>query len=199
MISRIVFFDLETGGLDRDRHPIIQLAAIAVETKTWTELETLELLIQFDPATADQKALEINHYDAERWKREGVDAKEAMERLSLMLKRHSVIPMKSQRGNQYLVAKLAGHNAATFDGPFLFAWYKRAGEFLPADPRVLCTMQLAGWDAAFRDPAPKSLKLADCCAHMGVEMAKAHDALSDVRATVALARALATRGAGGAS
>lgn len=191
MISRLVFFDLETGGLDKDKHPIIQLAAIAVDARTWEELETFEALLHFDERGADPRALALNHYDPERWKREGISAGEAMNKFSLLLKRHAVVGMTSKSsGRPYKVAKLAGHNAASFDGPFLAAWYKREGEYLPADPRVLCTMQLASWLALDADPAPKSFKLADLCAHHDLELSKAHDALSDVRATVALARYL---------
>lgn len=31
---RLVFIDLETGGLDPQRHPITQIAAIAVDDQT---------------------------------------------------------------------------------------------------------------------------------------------------------------------
>lgn len=33
MSDRIVFFDLETGGLDPVRHPVIQFAGVAVEVE----------------------------------------------------------------------------------------------------------------------------------------------------------------------
>ena len=40
MEQRLVFFDLETGGLDPKRNPIIQLAAVAVDS----HLEVIEAL-----------------------------------------------------------------------------------------------------------------------------------------------------------
>ena len=59
-----MFFDLETGGLD-DRHPTIQIAAIA--TEAFVEVASFEAKISFDPKCADPAALAMNHYDARVW------------------------------------------------------------------------------------------------------------------------------------
>lgn len=190
-VDRIVFFDLETGGLDPDRHPIIQLAAIAVETKGWKELEALSMRILFDAKSAETEALAMNHYDPELWRAEGIAPSAAMERFSALLKRHATVAKTSKAGKPYKVAKLAGHNAASFDGPFIRAWYKRLGAFLPADFIVLCTLQLAAWRAAVDETRiVPDMKLATACAQRGIVIDKAHDALSDVRATCALAKSL---------
>lgn len=189
MSGPIVYFDLETGGLDRDKHPITQIAAVVVAADG-AELETWQAKVQFDEREADPKALEINHYDPKVWAAEAIPTGVAEATLTALLKRHACLGMVSKAGKPYKVAQLAGHNAATFDGPFLQAWYKRRGWYLPADPRVLCTMQLAQWVGRAIGERPKSFKLVDCCELWAIPLEGAHDALADVRATAALARHL---------
>lgn len=45
-MNKMVFFDLETGGLDPGRDPIIQFAAIAGED--WEIVEELEIKLEFE-------------------------------------------------------------------------------------------------------------------------------------------------------
>ena len=72
--------------------------------------------------------------------------------------------------------------------------FLRLGMFLPASPRVLCTMQRAIW--MFHEDKsltpPRNFKLGTLCEYFGVSLPSeaAHDALNDVRATVALYRAM---------
>jgi DNA polymerase III epsilon subunit-like protein len=107
------------------------------------------------------------------------------------------VPLTSAKGERYLVAQLAAHNAA-FDGPFLQSWYERLGIYLPARRQVLCTMQRAIWYFT-ENPSmmpPKDFKLATLCEHFGVHFhaATAHEALADVTATVALYKAIVGHG-----
>lgn len=195
MRHAIVFFDLETGGTDPRRHPIVQLAAIAVDPEDdMRELETLEVKLRFDPAAADPEALRVNGHDPGVWAREAVEPSEAMKAFSDLLRRHATVQMVSRRtGRPYSVARLAGHNAAAFDKPFIDEWYRAAGEFLPAHPRVLDTHHLALWAHALHPEgaAPQSTALGEMIRlHNLAREGAAHEALSDVRATVALARAL---------
>jgi len=191
MVSKTVFFDLETGGLDPARHAIIQIAAIAIDA-TYAEAETFEVKIKFRPENAEHDALSVNSYDAEVWEREAISPVEACARFSRFLSSHATVCMKSRKGSDYYVAQLAGHNAAAFDGPFIQAWYKRLNAFLPASYRVLCTMQRAMWMFHGSDAArcPRDYKLETLCRHFGISIDGAHDALGDVRATVRLSRAL---------
>lgn len=86
---------------------------------------------------------------------------------------------------------LVAHNG-NFDGPFLAAWYRRLGMFMPATHRVFCTMQRALW--LFHEDRsltpPDDYKLLTLCQYFGVPLvaSDAHDALNDVRATLALYR-----------
>lgn len=188
--QRLVFFDLETGGLDPHRHPVTQFAAIAVDDE-FSELDSLELKLQFDPKAADPEALKLNGYDPEVWRSDALRTVDALPRISAFLKKHATVDKVSQKsGKPYRVARLAGHNAAEFDARFLQALFKREGQFLPAEYRALDTVQLAAWHFLVRlDVEPENLKLETLVGHLGIERSGvAHDALSDVRACVALAR-----------
>ena len=98
-------------------------------------------------------------------------------------------------GQPYRVAQLAGHNAATFDGPFLTGWYKQVDEFLPASRTVLCTLHRALWYFQENPQAerPENMKLGTLAQHFGIQHEGAHDAMADVRATVELYKALTDR------
>lgn len=192
MPNESIFFDIETGGLMMD-HPIIQFAAVAVDDQ-WRELETIELKIQFDESKADAEALKLNHYDAAIWKAKGVHVNEALYRIGNFIDRHKTLQMVSKRtGKPYTVAKLCGHNAATFDGPRLQKMFKDHDKFLAADPRVRCTVQRAlWWFDEHGIPPPDNYRLETLCKYFGIAWPadEAHDALVDVRLTIELAKAM---------
>jgi DNA polymerase III epsilon subunit-like protein len=186
-----VIFDLETGGL-AEHSPIIQLAAVAINERTWEETASFEMKLKFDPAVCEIGALELNHYDPEVWAREAVAPHRCCQLFADWMKSFASLQMVSKRtGRPYNVAKLIGHNAATFDGPRLRAMFQRCEVFLPADPRIRCTVQQAmGWFDA-HGIQPPSYKLTELMRFFGLPVAEdAHDALADVRMTAALLRRL---------
>src|SRR5687768_5259729 len=141
--ARLVFFDLETGGPDPKRHPIIQLAAVAIDEHL-DVLEAFEAKIKFDTKRANSYSLRKNSYHPGVWAQESREAKEAAQDFARFLRRHATAPTLSSQGQRYQVAQLVAHNAA-FDGPFLFTWFDKLKVHLPARRLVLCTMQLAMW------------------------------------------------------
>lgn len=179
-----VFFDFETGGIAEDK-PNIQLAAVAVD-ELWNEIESFDAKIKFDESKADAEALKINRYDPEVWEREAKPLQMVLATFDGFLQRHRSIQMVSKRtGNPYSVARLAGHNAVTFDMPRLKRMY---GErFLPAHPIVLDTLQLALWYFQGIVDQPENFQLVSLLRFFGISF-PAHDALADVRACVILAR-----------
>lgn len=189
--ERLVFIDLETGGGEPWR-PIMQLAAIAVDSDV-RELETLEMKLRFQRHRVHPGCLRKPGYSAERWAQEALSEREAGRRFSDFLKRHATVDLVSGNGRSYRVAQLVAHHAS-FDAPFLTAWFKRLDRFLPAHPRVLCTHQRALWlfheDKSLCPPA--DYQLGTLCQFFGVRLKnhEAHEALADVRATVALYRAM---------
>lgn len=189
--ERLVFVDLETAGLEPWR-PVMQIAAVAV-SRDLRELDAFEAKIRFSHALADPKSLRKPSYQPRLWERQGVSAREAAEQFAEFLRRHATVNMKSPDGTRYRVAQLVAHNAS-HDGGFLRHWFDRLGLFLAGHYRMLCTVQRAIWffqESPERKPPP-NYKLLTLCHYFGVRFNEhdAHDALNDVRATVALYRAM---------
>lgn len=193
--SKLVFIDLETGGPSPNRHPIIQLAAVALDGATLATLETIELKVRFDERKATKYALRKNSYSRRIWQQEALPEQDAARSFADFLRRHATYPALTQNGAEYRLAQLVAHNAI-FDAAFLHAWYERLKIFCPARHQVLCTLQRSLWHF-FENPSrtPQNFKLDTLCHHFGVTFsaADAHDALGDVHATVALYKALVAR------
>jgi DNA polymerase III epsilon subunit-like protein len=190
---RLVFFDLECAGLDPKRHPIIQIAAVAVD-EALEPIEAFETKLRFDERRANKNSLRKNHYHPGIWAKEGREPEEVARSFAEFLRRHATIPMMGASGSGYKVAQLAAHNA-DFDGSFLQAWYERFGVYLPARKPVLCTLQRAMWYFSETEcKPPKDLKLATLCHHFNVPFhaASAHEALADVIATLGVYRVLSS-------
>lgn len=183
----LIYFDFETGGVE-DHHPNIQIAAIAVSEQTGKEVDSFERKIKFDIAKADPKALEINHYSELAWGNADPEPR-VWSYFVQWSKPYHTIEMKSKaKGTKYHVGKLAGHNALAFDLPRL---RRMCGpSFFPFTYQVLDTMQRALW--FFQDHPevvrPANLKLTTLAEWLGIPPDGAHDALTDVRLSHAIAQ-----------
>lgn len=194
---RIVFFDLETGGLEPGVHPIIEFAAIAVsiEGGEWKIAGELDMKLAFDESVCSPQALEINGFYANRsaWDA-AIPEKIAMNAIAGFFREHATVPMTSKGGRSYKIARLAGHNIASFDVKFLQAWFRSWKEFLPAHYVVLDTMHLAAWKLGHLvgvNGGIPDLKLGTLGQYLKIErQGDAHTALSDVRVNVDVAAAL---------
>jgi len=176
-----VYFDLETGGVQNE--PVIQLAAVAVDD-SFQELGSFNRKLIFDPAECDQRALEVNGFSPEVWA-DAISPAQCVAEFSKFLKPHSSVEMISKRtGAPYMVARLAGYNALTFDLPRLRNLYGNA--FFPCSYHVRDILQRAMFffDERAENEKPKDLKLTTVAEHFGIETDGAHDALFDVRLTV---------------
>lgn len=192
MDERLVYADVETAGLKEDSQ-IIQIAAIAVDASL-NELEAFEVKVRFDIERADSAALALNSFEPTVWKRLAQRPEDAATAFAKFLRRHATVDLLSQRtGRPYQVAQLVSHNAP-FDGLKLQEFYAGLDLFLPAARRVYCTLQRAYWlfaeDTSLTPPA--NYRLATLCEYFRVKLPDdaAHDALHDVRATLALYRAM---------
>ena len=186
MNAATVFADLETGGT-RANHPDIQIGAVVIFR--WQEIATFERKIQFNPKDCSTEALALNHYDPETWESEAVPEEEALEAFCSFLREHaSLTKFGKTSGKPYSVARIAGHNARTFEGPRLMAMAKRHDCFLPADGyRPLDTLQLALWHFVGRPDEPPDYKLPTLASVFGIETPDKHSALADARTAARVA------------
>ena len=187
-MSATIFFDVETGGVE-DHHPIVQIAAIAV-TPDWSEVETFERKIQFDPRKCDPEALALNSYSSAAWAN-ALPEPRVLQEFGDFLGRHRCVDLVSRAGKPYSVARVAGHNIVGFDLERISAAFKHYRLFFPVDFRtVLDTRYGAVWHFERLGSRPKDFKLTGLCQHFGIPTDGAHDALVDVRLSIALARKL---------
>ncbi len=194
--ANLIFCDLESGGPNPKRHPIIQLAAMAVDQATLTQIESIEIKVRFDERKANKYSLRKNSYSRSLWQREAMLEQEAARLFAAFLRRHATHRVISKTGREYGLAQLIAHNAA-FDGLFLQSWFERLNLFCPAMGPVFCTLQRCYW-YFIENPhliPPRNFRLTTLCQYFGVPFAAAdaHDALGDVCATVALYQALIAR------
>lgn len=188
--QRLVFFDLETGGLDYRRHPITQFAAVAVEVPSWKTVEELELKVKFDAEKATPEALALNGYDEAVWKETAVPETIAAKAVAGFFRNHATVQMTSKGGKAYSVARLAGHNVASFDQLFLREWFKRLDVFNPGHYLALDTLHLALWIHGGRLASGEleNVKLQTLADYYGIQRnGEAHTALSDVKVNARVA------------
>tara|TARA_R110000824_G_scaffold194046_3_gene376476 strand:- start:579 stop:1187 length:609 start_codon:yes stop_codon:yes gene_type:complete len=188
---RVVYFDLETGGLIPEKHAITQMAAVVVDAD-WNEVEEFECKIKFKQELADPEALIHNHFDADVWERDGISPFAAEKLFTALLRRYLDLENISKKGRRYKSTQMAGHNVTRFDREFLGAWYKKLGnKYCPGDWRCLDTLELAKWWFFLRDIRPENFQLGPLCDYFGITLTgDAHDALVDVRASIELAKVL---------
>lgn len=161
LVRPIVFFDLETTGVDPQRDRIVEMAAIKLRPDGSSE----EKLKRFNPGMPIPKEATAVH---------GITDEDVKEEPPFV---------KVARGPKGIAAffagcDLAGYNLIDFDVPMLAAELKRAGEKLDVTG-------IAVIDAfrIFRSREPRNLAGA-VRFYLGREHADAHAAMSDVRATL---------------
>lgn len=168
-----LWLDCETTGLDPVRNDIIQMACIPVINGKEDTKHFNEFCQPFDWKTIDDKALEINNITRDQLYK--------AQPPSAMLQRF--ITYCKQYGVKFTIA---GYNAE-FDRNFLSNLFKKCG--LEKEFNEVFTADLR--DTFKRIKSIKAqlptvnIKLSTLCAHFNIAI-KAHDALSDISATMKL-------------
>lgn len=157
----LIFFDLEATGLNVMRDRIIQIALIKYP-KDGSEPEELEMLIN-PSMIITEEAMKVH----------GISPADVANK--------PTFPQVAQKIYDFIGdADLAGYNSNRFDVPMLMEEFDRAGFDFDVSKRRLLDMA-----RIFYKMEPRTLSAA-VKFYTGKKMENAHDALADVRATIAV-------------
>ncbi|MEK7662450.1 MAG: 3'-5' exonuclease [Patescibacteria group bacterium] len=179
MQRNLAFIDIESTGLDLERHEIIQIGCVLVKPipragkgPTLEVLEEFELKIKPERIKdADPQALLVNGYNEADWIF-AIDIKKALEVLAEKVKD----------------AVMVGHNVS-FDHAFLEKAFEKNGIKNTMHYRKLDTISIA-YAKLYNDGDIEKFSLRALCEKLGIENKHAHTALSDARATFELYKKL---------
>lgn len=163
----LAFVDIETTGIDRDKHEIIELGVVIARMKDGELVVTDQLDIKIQPKhieTAEPQALRINGYNEADWIF-AASLEDAMKSF-----------VKKTEGSIFLA-----HNI-TFDYPFVEKALKDCGLENELHFYKIDTLSLAFAVIHNNDDISK-LSLRVLCEKYGIENKKAHSAFADAYAT----------------
>ena len=173
-MSKLLFLDTETTGLDPDKNGVIQVAMIAGNDEFNVKLNPLSLGVK-----VDKEALKIN----------GIKKKHIKKRMNHELAFGKMIEWLDERVNKYDKTDkfvVVGYNVK-FDVEMLHGWARREefeymGSYI--DWRVIDVLTLARTAHYLGQlpGEPENFKLGTICELYGIDGAT-HDALEDIRAT----------------
>lgn len=195
--QRLIWLDLETGGVDPVCHQITQVGAMAtlgLDFDTVSGDERYEQKMQLVEGRYTEEALKVQGHTEERWA-EAIQTPAMLDEFGRWCSLHTHQTI-SKKGSKYQVAHLAGFNLR-FDCDFLNATCKRNGSgergyWLPISKwrgGWIDVLDLALWVRAMHGHNYDDMKLETICKYYGIPI-EAHDALGDVKATIELAKVL---------
>lgn len=187
--SPFICFDLETGGLDENKNPIIELAFIAILRDKQGNLyidEALSfnsLVLPYDKKLViEEEALKVNKITLEVLKEKGNKAETIIEVLLEMI--GELNPTKNEKYKPILV----GHNIDSFDKKFLKHFLKvcKAPDLETLfDSSTIDTYKISKLIFEGADKID-SLKLENVCRYFDIKMKNSHRAYDDAFANAQL-------------
>ncbi len=168
----LAFIDLETTGLDAERHEIVEIGCIiAHQIERSGRGPAIEIIEEFDVRvkpehleTSDPEALKINGYNEMDWVF-AVDLTQAIKQLA------------DKTENAMLVAQ----NVA-FDWLFLEKAFVKTGVPNKMDFHRIDLLSMA-FAKLYNDPRAQRFSLRALCEYFEIKNDKAHTALADIRVT----------------
>lgn len=181
--ANYIIFDCETGGLDKEKNPITQIALLTLDSTTLEELDRFEFFIApYDDLVITKKSLEMTGLKMKDIEA-GYSKKDAVTILIDYFK--SSMPAKHPSNRPVMI----GHNVP-FDLGMVGSLFERDKKDLYnyINDSHIDTMTLA----KMYDPAAAldSLALGNVCKWFDIELKSAHRAMPDVVATTKLFKTL---------
>lgn len=171
----LLFIDLETTGLDIDKHEIIEIGCLVVDGKTLNVVKEYQTRVKpTHLETASEEGIKVAGYSSELW----VDAIPLEEALKQVVK---LAPG----------AMVAGWKV-DFDWWFLEKALRRFGIGHSFDYHLIDVISMAY--ARFRyQKQPGGIGLRKVAPFLGIEVNEQHDALGDIKATYKIFKELMKR------
>lgn len=178
------FYDVETTGLDSTNNDILQLGMVIRQGHEQMRKTICMSMRPYNLASVQDQALEVTGFSRERiahWPDPTIQYNDLIDTLS------EVVDKYDPKDKIYLI----GYNNHRFDDGFMRQWAKKAGDkygfgsfFWRETIDVLDLFDLAV--ATGRLERLPNRKLVTVSEALNVKLDKAHDALEDVLATVAI-------------
>lgn len=168
----IAWVDIETTGTDVVMHDILSIGVVRSDgqEREWYVQPSKAAIIVAEP-----KALEINGYTPEMWAERG-------QRLPYVV---------AHEFAAFVDGHILGAHNAAFDFPFLASFCRAYNAPLRVPYRPLCTVSML-WPLVLSGEI-ESPSCEKACAHFGVSVENAHEALADARRAKALYEAILRR------
>lgn len=182
--SNYIVFDCETGGLDEEKNPITQYAAVVLDGKTLKEIDRWETFVKpYNNLIIEQEALDRTMVTMSEINA-GLSVKEFIATATEFWEAHRAKGKKKEMGRLVPV----GHNIP-FDNRFLnyaLSFQKKDSTEFWMYPNFIDTFPLA--KMAFGLTGEEKINLGACCERAKIRLTDAHGAMNDVEATADLLR-----------
>jgi DNA polymerase III alpha subunit (gram-positive type) len=172
--------DVETGGLDSLKNPMVEVAVIIMDNDLNIIGEYCELIKPYNPELVIQpQALAANNLTIEQIEG-GKDASLVCDDLCAIFKKAAV---KGRFGKPIL----CGHNSDNFDYFFFAEFFKFFGKSFDDYINTETTIDTMWWSRKAWQTS-ENYKLHSCCQNAGIELVNGHRALADTRVTAQLVK-----------
>lgn len=174
-----IVFDCETGGLNPQKNPIIEIALYVINNDLEYVAEYETLVKPYGDLIYTPQAMEVHKIPMEQILSEGKDIKLVVKEMIDFIK-----PLKL---GKFAKPIFVGHNIYKFDGPYLESVFSFCGKsmFDVVENHYEDTMWIARKKWGNKEQIA-NFQLTTCCNKVGIEFVQAHRAMTDTKATARL-------------
>ena len=162
---KLLFIDLETTGLDFNRHEIIEVGCLLVDGKSLKVIDEYHARVKPEHIeTADKEGLKVSGYSKRKWK-DALPLKEVLKEVVKFAPKAMVAGWK-----------------VDFDWWFLDTNLKKLGVKHQFDYHLVDVISIA-YIHLRSQKRPKKLNLRSVARSLGIRVDEQHSAMTDIRAT----------------